>query len=124
MANISETYGSNFHQEAKKAQMEYATKLLASNLANRNFNFRLNTRDSLWNENNMHNDAIYSLMNQCQKSNPKLRLTHVKKHTQMVNMFPQHVVGPVEYFVLTDFEPLDSTHLYSITITPDQMCAL
>lgn len=119
MAQIGEVYGENYREQSKFDRMKYAVKLIAMNMANKNFAFRHDSGD-MWKEHNMSLDAIKLLMRQVQTVNPKLRVTHIDKTTNKINIFPVLVNGPVEYFVITDLsEP--QIKLYSVYITPSLM---
>lgn len=119
MAQIGEVYGENYSEQSKFGRMKYAVKLIAMNIANKNFSFRHDSSE-LWKEHNMTLDAIRLLLQQVQTVNPKVRITHIDKTTDKINIFPVLINGPVEYFVLTDLSD-QQIKLYSIYITPSLM---
>ena len=120
MAEIGEVYGNNYQEQSECERVKYATKILGTNLAHKKFSIMYDS-SSMWNQSNMKEVAIKQIISQVQGVNNKLRLTHVDKRTDKVNMFPYLINGPVEYFVLTN---LDEAKMYSIFITPTMMAAL
>ena len=119
MAEIGEVYGKNYENDAVIGKMKYAAKILASNIAHKNFTFRFDSQ-SMWNKHNMTEESIKILIKQTQIINPQFRMTHVSKSSDKVNMFPYLINGAVEYFVITDLSG-EKTMLYSIYITPSVM---
>lgn len=119
MAEIGEVYGKNYEQQSYQERIRYAVKLIATNIAHKKFSFRYDST-IMWRGNNMYPDAIKTLLTQVQKISPELRLTHINKTTDMINIFPYLVNGPVEYFVLTDLSG-KQVKMYSLYITPTLM---
>mgnify|MGYP003341818905 CR=1 FL=1 len=120
MASIENVYGSGFHEGAVRDRALYAAKLYATNIVHRQFSFR-NDSYEMWEGNNMKKDIIKAMIGQVKTANSNMRLVHVSKTSQDVNMFPYLIIGPVEYFVLVDMTGGEKTQLYSIYITPTHM---
>lgn len=119
MAEIGEVYGKDYAQTSKLEKIKYTVKLLASNIANRNFTFRHDSSD-MWTNGNMPIEAIKLLLEQVQKINPKFKITYVDKTSAQVNIFPFLINGPVEYFIVTDLSE-DRVKIYSLYISPSIM---
>jgi hypothetical protein len=75
----------------------------------------------MWEGNNMKKDIIKTMLGQVHAMNSNMRLVHVSKTSDDINMFPYLIIGPVEYFVLVDMTGGDKTQLYSLYITPTNM---
>lgn len=114
MASVKEVYGTNYNVEACYQRMNYSAKILASNIANLNFKIRHDS-EYMWNSNNMKPDAIKLMTDKVQNINPKFKITHIPKTSQLVNMFPYLINGAVEYFRILD---TDKNRLYLLYITP------
>lgn len=119
MADIGDVYGKDYSQQSRLGRMRHSVKLIGNNIAHRKLSFR---HDSgfMWQGQNMQREAIVGLIQQVQSVNPQLRLTHVAKTSDKVNMFPFLVNGPVEYFVLTDLTGKE-VKLFSLYVSPSIM---
>lgn len=122
MASINEVYGNNFKETATMDKAVYAAKLLATNIAHKQFNFR-NEAPEMWQGNNMKPDVIRALTSHASSANPNLRVIHINKTSKDVNMFPFLINGPVEYFIVVDTEHTakGKTQIYSVYITNMKM---
>jgi hypothetical protein len=122
MASINEVYGDNFKAVAITDKAVYSAKLLSSNIAHKQFNFRNETQE-MWQGNNMKPDVIKVLTTHPTSLNANIRVVHIPKTSNDVNMFPFLINGPVEYFVVIDTEKADKgqTQIYSIYITNMKM---
>lgn len=119
MASINEVYGGNFQQQAVNEKALYAANLYASNISHKQFSFRNDSKE-MWECNNMKPDIIKALVEQTQSNNPHVRLVHIPKTSNDINMFPYLINGPVEYFTLIDISKVGEsrTQIYSLYITP------
>ncbi len=122
MASINEVYGDNFKASAITDKAVYAAKLLSSNIAHKQFNFR-NETPEMWEGNNMKADIIKVLTKHPSSLNANIRVVHIPKISKDINMFPFLINGPVEYFVVIDTEKAinNQTQIYSIYITNMKM---
>jgi hypothetical protein len=122
MASINEVYGNNFKEHATLDKATYAAKLYSTNIAHKQFNFR-NESNDMFTGNNMKPEVINLLVNQPMAINPNIRVVHISKTSNDINMFPYLINGPVEYFIVVDTEGAASgnTKIYSIYITPMKM---
>lgn len=119
MASINDVYGKNYQRESVGERVAYAVKLLASNIAHKNFVFNYDSNVA-WNGNNMKKEAIDLLMTQVKSINPKFRAVHIPKTSPKINMFKYLINGSVEYFIVTDLSG-EEGKIYSVYITPTKM---
>ena len=94
--------------------MNYSAKILATNIAELNFNIRHDS-EYLWTQNNMKPEAIKLLIDKIQNINPHFVVTHLNKRNEEINMVPYLIDGAVEYFRIID---LKRQRLYLLYITP------
>ena len=122
MASINEVYGNNFREAAVSDKATYAAKLLSTNIAHKQFNFR-NEAPEMWQGNNMKPEVIQTIKTHPSTINAHLRVVHIPKTSNDINMFPYLLNGPVEYFVVVDTENASTgkTQIYSIYITNMKM---
>jgi len=120
MASINEVYGKQFQEKAVLDKALNAAKLLSSNIAHKQFNFR-NESPDMWNGNNMKAEVIQTLVNTPSTMNPNLRVIHISKTSNEIDMFPYLINGPVEYFVVIEMSAEADTRIYSIYITSMKM---
>ena len=120
MASIDDVYGAGFHDKAVMDRALYAVKLYATNIVHKQFSFR-NDSYEMWDGMNMRREIIEALLSSVRKLSGNMRCVHIDKRTEDVNMFPYHIVGAVEYFVLVEMVG-GVTQLYSLYITPTNMC--
>jgi hypothetical protein len=120
MAKIGEVYGENFQSQAVNDRALYAANLFATNIVNKEFNFR-NDSLSMWDQHNMKPSIIEALCNQVKQHNPMFRLIHVPKTSSKINRFPYLINGDVEYFNVVDLSKIPKPVIYSIYITPSVM---
>jgi hypothetical protein len=120
MASINEVYGKQFQEKAVLDKALNAAKLLSSNIAHKQFNFR-NESPDMWNGNNMKAEVIQTLVNTPSTMNPNLRVIHIRKTSNEIDMFPYLINGPVEYFVVIEMSGEAATRIYSIYITSMKM---
>ncbi len=119
MASINEVYGKQFREKAVLDKALNAAKLLSTNIAHKQFNFRHESPD-MWNGNNMKEEVINTLVKSPSALNPNLRVIHISKTSNEIDMFPYLINGPVEYFVVIETTDKD-TRIYSIYITSMKM---
>lgn len=119
MAEISSVYGKDFQQKSKLDSAKATAKLIANNIAHKEFVFRYNS-DAMWNGNNMTKEAINHLLSAVHAISKTMFLQHVDKTSSKVNMFPYLINGPVEYFVLVDNSE-DIVSIICLYITPTIM---
>jgi hypothetical protein len=121
MASLSEVYGENYKNQSVAAALTQAAKIYATNMSQRQFNFRNDTPE-MWQGNNMKTDAINLLQTYVQNMNPEMRLIHCDKtQPNEINCFPYLKNGAVEYFLLVDTKGEEQARVYSLSITPQQM---
>ena len=120
MASISAVYGKTFQQDAERDHTDHVLQLFSTNLANKEFSISVNTCD-LWKNSNINPKLIVSLIQEVQRKNNAMRLTHVDKNTNWINIFPITAACSAEYFILTD---LTEGKFYSVYITPEKMDVL
>lgn len=120
MADIRSVYGNTFQQDSINNHTENLVKLFSTNLANKEFTFSISSCD-LWHNGALSQDVIIKLIDAVQTKNKALRLTHVAKQSDFINMFPYILKSPAEYFILTD---LNERKFYSIYITPEKIDVL
>jgi len=103
MAEISNVYGANYFEEAKRSRINHVAKILAANISNYQFEQHLDM-SSLWNEDNsLKQDAVNILVDSILQNNPKMAVTHINKQTNELNMLPYFIQGDsVEYFRVID----------------------
>ena len=103
MAEISNVYGANYFEEAKRSRINHVAKILAANISNYQFEQHLDM-SSLWNEDNsLKLDAVNILVDSILQNNPKMAVTHINKQTDDLNMLPYFIQGDsVEYFRVID----------------------
>lgn len=103
MAEISNVYGENYFEEAKKSRINHVAKILAANISNYQFEQRLDM-SSLWDQDkNLKNVSINILLNSIMENNPKMIVTHINKNNQEINMLPYFIdTDSVEYFRVID----------------------
>lgn len=103
MAEITNVYGANYFEEAKKSRINHVAKILAANISNYQFEQHLDM-SSLWDENNnLKEDALQTLLSSIMHNNPKMIVTHISKSSKDVNMLPYFIEGnSVEYFRVID----------------------
>jgi hypothetical protein len=103
MAEISNVYGANYFEEAKRSRINHVAKILAANISNYQFEQHLDM-SSLWNEDNsLKHDAVNILVDSILQNNPKMAVTHINKQTDELNMLPYFIQGDsVEYFRVID----------------------
>lgn len=120
MASIKSVYGSTFHEDSIKNHSTNLVNLFSTNLSNKEFAFSISSCD-LWRNNSLPNEIILNLIMAVQTKNPSVRLTHISKDSNYINMFPYILKSAAEYFILTD---LTDRKFYSIYITPEKMDVL
>lgn len=120
MADLSDVYGQNFQLEAQQSRVEYLLNNIANNIGHRQFKFRLNDTQELWNQlQNMNDPHITFLINKIKNINKKLYVIHLKKGTEQINMLPELIIDtPIEYFLIIDSE---YGRAYFIYITPSEV---
>ncbi len=103
MAEISNVYGANYFEEAKRSRINHVAKILAANISNYQFEQHLDM-SSLWNEDkSLKQDAVNILVDSILQNNPKMVVTHINKQTDDLNMLPYFIQGDsVEYFRVID----------------------
>jgi hypothetical protein len=103
MAEISNVYGANYFEEAKRSRINHVAKILAANISNYQFEQHLDM-SSLWNEDNsLKQDAVNILVDSILQNNPKMVVTHINKQSNDLNMLPYFIQGDsVEYFRVID----------------------
>ena len=103
MAEISNVYGANYFEEAKRSRINHVAKILAANISNYQFEQHLDM-SSLWNEDkSLKQDAVNILIDSILQNNPKMAVTHINKQTDELNMLPYFIQGDsVEYFRVID----------------------
>src|SRR3989344_7115990 len=101
MASIGEVYGNDFKERSKKEKIVYSAKLIATNLAHKEFAFRSESFD-MWEGHNMYQDAINTIVTHIPTVNPNCRAVYIDKRTDKVNMLPYLINGAVEYFSMVD----------------------
>lgn len=103
MAEISNVYGANYFEEAKRSRINHVAKILAANISNYQFEQHLDM-SSLWNEDNsLKQDAVNILVDSILQNNPKMAVTHINKQSNDLNMLPYFIEGnSVEYFRVID----------------------
>tara|TARA_Y100000389_G_C17088388_1_gene330079 strand:- start:45 stop:413 length:369 start_codon:yes stop_codon:yes gene_type:complete len=103
MAEISNVYGANYFEEAKRSRINHVAKILAANISNYQFEQHLDM-SSLWNEDNsLKLDAVNILVDSILQNNPKMAVTHINKQSNDLNMLPYFIQGDsVEYFRVID----------------------
>jgi hypothetical protein len=103
MAEISNVYGANYFEEAKRSRINHVAKILAANISNYQFEQHLDM-SSLWNEDNsLKQDAVNILVDSILQNNPKMAVTHIDKQSNDLNMLPYFIQGDsVEYFRVID----------------------
>ena len=111
MADVADVYGNQFQSQSFHDRIKNVARLLGTNIAHKNFPFRLEA-ESVFCKHNMHEEAIKQVIIQVQATNKMLRLTHVNKLSDKINIFPYLINGPVEYFVLTDLAEKKLIMLY------------
>jgi hypothetical protein len=119
MASINEVYGAKFQEKATLDKALNAAKLLSTNIAHKQFNFR-NESPDMWVKNNMRPEAIQAIVEGPTAINPNLKVVHISKTSNDIDMFPYLINGPVEYFVVIDTEK-EPAKIYSIYITSMKM---
>lgn len=103
MAEISNVYGANYFEEAKRSRINHVAKILAANISNYQFEQHLDM-SSLWNEDkSLKHEAVEILLNSIMANNPKMVVTHINKQTNELNMLPYFIdTSSVEYFRVID----------------------
>ncbi len=119
MANINEVYGTKFQENATLDKALNAAKLLSTNIAHKQFNFRNESQD-MWVGNNMRSEVIKAIVNGPPAINSNLKVVHISKTSGDIDMFPYLINGPVEYFIVVDTEK-EPAKIYSIYITSMKM---
>ena len=117
MADISETYGSTFHQDAQSSRVNHALKVIASNVANKNFDNRFDS-SAMWRQNYIQPQAAQSLVQKIEEINTDFAVSFLNKNTDDINMLPWTLTGAVEYLRIIDIK---ESKMYFMYITPDNM---
>ena len=94
MADISSVYGKDFQKEAKIDSAKYAAKLIANNIAHKEYVFRYNS-EAMWSKNNMIPEAIQYVISVVHTINNSVSVCHIDKTSNDINMFPYLINGPV-----------------------------
>ena len=120
MADLSDAYGQNFQNESQQSRTEYILTNIATNLAHRQFKFRLHDSNDLWDQSgNIKANYISTLIQKIANINKKFNVTHLNKNSQQINMLPELIIDtPVEYLLIVD---ADFGRAYFIYITPQEV---
>ncbi len=120
MADLSDVYGQKFQQESSQARINYVINIIANNLGNRQFKFKLADANHLWDANqSLPTNLITNLIHKVHHNNPKLTIKHINKYSDQINMLPELIMDtPVEYFLIIDAE---LGRAYIIYITPTEV---
>ena len=120
MANISDAYGINYQQDSINSKNAGNVEMLANNIANGMYQFKLHDTSDLWNVNNkMKNNVISNLINKIQFVNNNLSVNHINQNTNKINMVPVLITGtPIEYFYIVD---KSKARVFMIYITPTEV---
>lgn len=116
MAELGEAFGKDYQQKSSSDKVAYAAKVIAANIANKEFVFRSDSQD-IWVGNNMLPNAIQIMVDQVRSINSMYRLQYIDKRTEKVNMLPYLVNGAVEYFALIDLTDV-KVKIYTLYVTP------
>lgn len=122
MAEISDVYGSDFQNEAKKAKVGHQVNTIANNLAHRQMNFRLFDSLDLWDSSHrIPPTVIQTIIQKIQSINPKLHVIALDKQSEQINLLPSLIIDtPVEYLWMIDAEYHRS---YFVYLTPYEVNA-
>lgn len=122
MAELNDVYGVNYIDESKNSKNNYLLNIIVNNIAHRQFNFKLNDTDELWDtSNNLSQSSIKAIVHKVQSINKKMCLLHINKQSNKINMLPALIINtPVEYFWIIDGE---FNRAYFIYITPYEVSA-
>ena len=120
MADLSDAYGQNFQNESQQSRIEYVLSNMASNIAHRQFKFRLHESNELWDQaGNIKSTYISTLIQKIVNINKKFYAIHLNKNSQQINMLPELIIDtPVEYLLIVD---ADYGRAYFIYITPQEV---
>ena len=69
MSDITSVYGKDFFLSSKIESAKYSAKLLANNIANKQYVFRYNS-ESMWQGKNMMKECIEFILNSVKTINP------------------------------------------------------
>lgn len=116
MSLLSEVYGKNYKQNAKQSIINQHLDVIASNISNRELNFKIpfDSKD-LWE--NGHFKYIETMFELIQRNNSKLICMIISNEN--INIIPILILNKqVDYFLIVDIE---FSHIYFLYITPNEV---
>jgi hypothetical protein len=120
MASLKSAYGDNYKTQTENDYENYSLNIISNNISNNEYSIKIDTF-KLWNEKGLNKNFIVNLINSIKTKNPFLRLVHIERNSNNINIFPVLFPGNAEYFVLIDTKNKKFISLY---LTPENMEAL
>lgn len=122
MSSLNEVYGDNYHQQAYQSRIDHVLNVVTNNLAQREFVYRLDGCDLLWENDHLSRQTIERLCQRVASLNPQLIVKHINLEDPRQKKILPHLLlnTPVEYFYIIDQE---MKKCYIVFITPSQMGA-
>jgi hypothetical protein len=125
MADLCDVYGDQYRQESYQLRINHVLNKIATNLAHRDFQFRLENDSSaqIWSQygdRKMSSGSIEYLIKQMKTINPAMEVSHLQSIRDK-QLIPELITdSPVEYLMIIDHQ---KNRAYIIYITPMEVGA-